>query len=598
MAREQAALVAAQQESERAVALGTLLQTIFQSITEGIIVYDRDGVVRHINNAARTFLELGPEAACVGKTYQDLFGHYERYNEAMEPISLEHLPMHAVSQGQAASCTRIANLLVRFPSGAECYLDLTWTPLHDQQGQTAGVISIFRDVTTRHQQERRIRHAFELLSSLMEAMVHLPLQAVQPSTEEHFVAVSLSEAGQCLCEMIRQMLDCAMAGLVEVEGPQKRMHLVGVSGLAPEALAHVQQDLMDSTLSDYLDEASIAQLHANQVVLRDLVSQPFVRRSTYGMHHFLLAPMLLEGKLVGTFGIDRPREQEYTQEDIALVKVLAKLATLVLERVRLLHAWAQTHANELALQEANRRFDTFLSLASHELRTPLTGIRGSIQLSLRRLEKLARQEQMAPLLTDETTRRLRHPLEEAIGRVTSQDRMISDLLDVSRIQAGHLEMILRPANLVEIVQHALEDIQYLAPERIITLHKLAEECLPIMADADRIGQVVSNYLSNALKYSASDRPVELWLTREGATARVAVKDHGPGLTQEEQQGVWDRFHRVKGIQVQYGTGAGLGLGLYLCRTIIERHGGQVGVESKKGEGSTFWFTLPLTPERS
>ncbi|GCE21830.1 sensor histidine kinase [Dictyobacter kobayashii] len=124
----------------------------------------------------------------------------------------------------------------------------------------------------------------------------------------------------------------------------------------------------------------------------------------------------------------------------------------------------------------------------------------------------------------------------------------------------------------------------------------AEQSIPIIADADRIGQVVNNYLRNALKYSAADRPVEVGFSTEGAMTRVYIKDQGPGLTPVEQQSVWERFYRVKGIQVQYGTGEGLGLGLYLCRIIIQWHGGQVGVESKKGEGSTFWFTLPMATE--
>jgi signal transduction histidine kinase len=436
-----------------------------------------------------------------------------------------------------------------------------------------------------------------MLSFSMEAMVHLPLQADQHTSEEAFVAVSLPAVGQHLTDVLYQVLDCSMASLTTVEGETAQMHLVGISGLSQELAARVQYDTEHSTLFDYLDAASIARLRANQVVVRDLVEQPFVQRPTYGMHNFLMAPMLLEGQLVGAFGIDRPGEQEYTHEDIELVKGLTNMAALVLERVRLLHAWAQTHANELALQEANRRFDTFLSLASHELRTPLTGIRGSVQLTLRRLEKLVRDER-TPQLPDEMMQRLRHPLEEAIERATVQDRMISDLLDVSRIQADRLEMRMNPVNLVEIVQRAVADVQYLAPERSIVVHWPAEQRILIIADADRIGQVVSNYLSNALKYSARERLVELWLTQGEKMARVSVKDQGPGLTPQEQQVVWERFYQVKGIQVEYGAGAGLGLGLYLCRTIIERHGGQVGVHSVKGEGSTFWFTLPLAPEQS
>jgi signal transduction histidine kinase len=120
----------------------------------------------------------------------------------------------------------------------------------------------------------------------------------------------------------------------------------------------------------------------------------------------------------------------------------------------------------------------------------------------------------------------------------------------------------------------------------------ADQTVTVLADADRIGQVVTNYVTNAIKYSPADSPIEVGLDVGVARARVWVRDEGPGLPLEEQEHIWERFHRVKGIRAQSGTGVGLGLGLHICQTIIERHHGQVGVASAPGRGSTFWFTLP------
>lgn len=114
-----------------------------------------------------------------------------------------------------------------------------------------------------------------------------------------------------------------------------------------------------------------------------------------------------------------------------------------------------------------------------------------------------------------------------------------------------------------------------------------------MADAGRVQQVVTNYLTNGLKYSKEPSPVAVTVTYEHDSARVQVRDEGPGLPPAEQDRIWERFHRAPGVRVQSGGGTSLGLGLHISKTIIEQHGGSVGVTSAPGHGSTFEFTLPL-----
>jgi signal transduction histidine kinase len=115
----------------------------------------------------------------------------------------------------------------------------------------------------------------------------------------------------------------------------------------------------------------------------------------------------------------------------------------------------------------------------------------------------------------------------------------------------------------------------------------------VLIDAERISQVISNYVINALKYAPEDQPIEVRLEQKGERALFSVRDRGPGLSPSEQEKIWERFQRVEGIKRQRGFAVGMGLGLYISRAIIEQHQGEVGVESVKGEGSTFWFTLPL-----
>jgi signal transduction histidine kinase len=133
----------------------------------------------------------------------------------------------------------------------------------------------------------------------------------------------------------------------------------------------------------------------------------------------------------------------------------------------------------------------------------------------------------------------------------------------------------------------------LAPERSIVLELTPDVSAPIMADAARINQVLTNYLSNALKFAPPDRPIVVGMQAGPCAARVTVRDEGPGIPMHERERIWERFYQIAaGCTSKSASAGGLGLGLFICRSLIEAHGGQVGVESEPGQGATFWFTLP------
>jgi signal transduction histidine kinase len=247
-------------------------------------------------------------------------------------------------------------------------------------------------------------------------------------------------------------------------------------------------------------------------------------------------------------------------------------------------------AREQALQEANERMDEFLGVVSHELKNPLTAISLTMQMSKRHLTRAANDLHALEQVRDVVIVDLEH----AERQLHLQNRLVNDLLDVSRVRANRLELLMEQCDLVVIARSVVEDLCMVNPERTIHLDVSPDE-IPVRADVERIGQVITNYLTNALKYSAADRPVVVSLRVQEQQARLSVRDEGPGLTEAEQKHIWQRFYRVKGIAVQSGEGAvGLGLGLHICAEIIIRHHGQVGVQSERGKGATFWFTLPLT----
>lgn len=306
------------------------------------------------------------------------------------------------------------------------------------------------------------------------------------------------------------------------------------------------------------------------------------------------APMFLGNRLLGVLAlIYGQHDAVVTPAEDALAKAVAKLTGLVHERERLLQEQAETRAHALALQEINTRFNEFLSIASHELKGPLTAFQGNIQFAQRTLRTLLSHRAQTREEVSSALEKIQRYLERAEHQISVQNRLTSDLIDVSRIRAGKLELHMQPCDLGQIVREIVENQRQVAEGRVITL-ELPTEKMVICGDADRLGQVVSNYLTNALKYSSSDKPVEVAVTTDGATARVTVSDQGAGLTLDEQERVWERFYRAKDVQVLSGNGIGLGLGLHICKTIVEQHNGCVGLHSMPGKGSHFWFTLPLS----
>ncbi len=275
---------------------------------------------------------------------------------------------------------------------------------------------------------------------------------------------------------------------------------------------------------------------------------------------------------------------------LLLATIRQVVASLDCELLRREQEIARAH--RVALAEANRRMGEFLAIASHELKTPLTSLDGNIQLMARRLDTLplagGTPEDCAHAVA--LVRVLVKRCEPSLHRL---GRLINGLLDDSCIHERQLELGFERCDLTSVVGAAVAEQRLLAPARTIQLVVPDAEPILVIADNTYLVQVVSNYLSNALKYSCEDQLVEVRVQMEGQMGRVSVRDNGVGLPFAEQEHIWERFHRALGVDVQSGSDVGLGIGLHICKTIVERHRGHVGVNSAPGRGSTFWFTVPL-----
>ena len=288
-----------------------------------------------------------------------------------------------------------------------------------------------------------------------------------------------------------------------------------------------------------------------------------------------------------------------TLEDLANIAAFISVGLLIAivgHRREAAHIRAQI--NESAAQRSQQQLENFIAIICHELKTPITGTSGFVQLAKRKLGRYDKVQSQDPDgYQRELIVEIEKLLEHAIKGINVQTRLIDDLLDASRFHAEGMRVDKRPCLLAHIVREVVERERSVVPTRIVHLELPAREdesC--VLADPDRIAQVLTNYVNNALKYSPADKAVYVTLRLDDQVAWVLVRDEGPGLPAEEHQRIWERFYRVSGIEVQRNTDmsyVGLGVGLYICATIIKLHQGQVGVWSEPSVGSTFWFTLPL-----
>jgi len=286
-----------------------------------------------------------------------------------------------------------------------------------------------------------------------------------------------------------------------------------------------------------------------------------------GFSSVIVAPMRVQNATIGaiTF-VAAESGRHYTQADLAMAEEVASRAALAVENARL-------------YREAQRAIavrDEFMSLASHELMTPVTSLKMYTQVLQRRAERSGDAD-----LTDRFVK-----MDRQIDKLTG---LINDLLNVARIEGGRLEYLDEAFDLNAIVREAVDTVQPTTARHTIEIHGAIDT--PAWGDGERIGQVVTNLLTNAVKYSPQADRVIVRLARENRAAIVSVQDFGIGIDGEHQQKVFDQFYRVSNPSEK--TYPGLGLGLHIASEIVKRHGGALRVESAKDAGATFTVTLPL-----
>ncbi len=286
-------------------------------------------------------------------------------------------------------------------------------------------------------------------------------------------------------------------------------------------------------------------------------------------------PLAVKGETIGILGLAKTRKDAaFTRGDVELLSVLASNAAIAIQNARLI-----THIQEAyeTLQELDRMKSEFVSNVSHELRAPLHTISGFVQLLL------------SGKIEDQPTQK--ECLETVYRQTQHLTGLIDDLLDVSRMESGHLELRKGSVQMHDVIQEVVGELQPLAAQRRIALTDTTTPELPVIfADAQRLGQVVRNLIDNALKFSPEDGHVTVSSEVSTDQLVIAVQDDGVGISAEAMAHLFERFYQADSSSTRR-TG-GTGLGLYICRQIIVAHGGTIWAESEPGKGATFRFSLP------
>lgn len=290
----------------------------------------------------------------------------------------------------------------------------------------------------------------------------------------------------------------------------------------------------------------------------------------------IVVPIIVRENIIGAISfVSSKPGKNYDELDLKFANMFANRVGLTLENVRLL----EDAKREIKLRiKAEQKKNEFINVASHELKTPLTSLSASIQLLARMSDKLSAADKMKSLLG------------KAHISVNKLSKLIDDLLNVSKIERERFKLEKTEFVIAEMLDACCDHVRTDGTHHIKLEGDLT---LKVYADRFKIDQVVVNLVNNAVKYSPSSTDIIFNVEKIGSYAKVSIRDFGPGIPDDKVANLFNRYYQVDDNHNKY---SGMGLGLYISEKIILRHKGRIGVDTKMGQGSIFWFTLPLSEQ--
>jgi signal transduction histidine kinase/ActR/RegA family two-component response regulator len=491
----------------------------------------------------------------------EVLARYEILDLDDRPFDVESLPARRVFAGHegGSAVLHIRELATR----REWWILLRASAVIGPDGKPEFAINIWHDVTFERRQERQAQYLAEATVSLgrslrMDDMLSLLAGKLVPWLGDWCSIYVLD--GERLTDVAVAHADeskQAVANEYRQRFPPDPAHADGVWGVIRSGSAEVFNGITDETLTRSTVDPEALRL------LRSL-----------GMRATLIAPMRIHDRVLGAIAlVSAQKERHYDAADVQLLEEVGRRAGVALENAQLYKA-AQEAARRA--EEASRAKDEFLATLSHELRTPLSSILGWSSLLKDRVKDAS----------------LVKPVEVIHRNAVAQIKIIEDILDVSRVIAGNFRIEVKPTDVVAITREAIDVVRPAAAAKKLSIDFVPSHdfCLMI-ADPERLQQIVWNLLSNAVKFT-DEGTIRVTVGREGSKAVISVRDTGRGIEPAFLPHVFERFRQADSTSTR--RVGGLGLGLALVRHMVELHGGRVVAESEGlGKGSTFTITLPV-----
>ena len=540
-------------------------EAMIAGMSDGVMLFDGEGRTVFLNAAAQAMLDRT-------ETGIPIYQHAETYrlgDEDGNPIDAKELPVaRALSTGRPV---RDKTLTVHRDDDRMITISVSATPLQED-GRISGVVVNLRDITERKRLEEEMQVQAERAQILADAGAFFssnidPVWVTQAIAERiaevlgDWTAVILKSPGSNELR-VASIYHCDLSSLGLAWSYIYRQPLATGEGIIGQVVATGYPSLTQnigaaqSGVSATTDETSY---HTPQMQLASLLILPLrTRRETLG------------ALVIAANNPDRAM----TEDKLPLAELLAERASLAIDNAMLYTEQVEARRK---VEDLSRLKDEFLSIASHELRTPVTSIKGYTQLA-------------KTLIHENDLNTSEEYLDIALDQIDRMSRLILELLDVSRIETGRLEIRREPIEWSAFVHDVVHHHHTAVNDRRLALN-VPVNGKRVLGDRDRLEQVLGNLLENAVKYSPDGSEITITVDDKGDQLVTSVRDRGIGIPADELAQVFERFHR--GRQVSSTNYGGLGLGLYITKQIIERHGGSIWVESAQGVGTTFYFSLPV-----